>query len=87
MDEVIADLQVDAKRVKALLDDPHPDRATWMEGLAGEIEKLNQDWGKTLALELGGTTKDVLLVEEIRKAVRRYADGIRRAEDIGADSH
>ena len=30
------------------------------------------------------TEKDVELVSEIRKAVRRYAEGIRRAEDMGS---
>ena len=30
------------------------------------------------------TKEDVELVGEIRKAVRRYAEGIRRAEDMGS---
>ena len=30
------------------------------------------------------TKEDVEMVTEIRKAVRRYAEGIRRAEDMGS---
>lgn len=82
MDELVSDLKVDAQKLNSLLDDPHPGLMTWVAALASAIEKLNQRWEQAQDRE-PGTTKDVELVERIRKAVRRYGEGIRRAPDTG----